>query len=160
MPMIKNNALIHELYDLLVDIGCDAEEAADIAVNIEDEDGFREMITFLNENPGTTKPQAHYESAMIWQSKHPEELMDDDEEYEEMTLDERARFDLMTDAIDNHKVVRIEMNDGSVYPCVYIIDFYFADRKEEFFIKAKGDSARRTKTIKLNLDDVISISVI
>lgn len=139
MPMIKNKALIHELFDLLREIKDDEEFAADIAVCLEDEDGFRSMIDFLKANHGNdTVGQALYEAAMIWQDKQPDEEFEaDDQEQEKLNTEDEEIIQAICDACDNNRTVRIILKDGTIYTHALVLDVSFANDEEEFAIRTK-----------------------
>ena len=78
--MIKDKSLIHELFDLLREIKDDEQFAVNVAINLVDEDGFREMIDWLKEWRGDVSVgDALYEAALIWQSKQPDDAFEPEE---------------------------------------------------------------------------------
>lgn len=82
--MIANKTLIHELFDLLREIKDDGEFAADVAINLIDEDGFHRMIEWLKEWRGDVSVgDALYKAALIWQSKQPDDMFEPEEDVTE-----------------------------------------------------------------------------
>lgn len=159
MPMIKNKALIHELFDLLREIRDDAEFAADVADCLEDEDGFRSMIEFLNAHHGNvTVGQALYEAAMIWQDKQPDEIFEDDAQ-EELDPKEDEILNAICNACDNERTVRIVLNDGTIYTQALVTDISFANDRVEFVISTKDQETDSYMEQTLKIDDVEQVAV-
>lgn len=161
MPMIKNKALIHELFDLLREIRDDAEFAADVADCLEDEDGFRSMIEFLNSHRGNvTVGQALYEAAMIWQDKQPDDFFeDDDKEQVELSPEEKKILHAICDACDNNNTVRVVLKDGTIYTHAVVTDISFANDEEEFVIRTKERDTDSFVEQTLKFDDVEQVAV-
>ena len=161
MPVIKNKALIRELFDLLREIRDDAEFGADIASNFEDEEDFHDMIDWLQENRGhVTYKDAVIHSVLIWQRNQPDDIFEDeDEEHEELSPAEKEILHAICDACDYKKMVRISLRDGTVYTQALVTDISFANDEEEFVIRTKDRDTDSFLEHTLKFDDVQQVCV-